>query len=112
VKRLQRAGSDRRDEKLIVAGMFTLNLVSSLYAGVVRVERNGTRLTYMVGEMDGVARMRVPLHDNGAEFGALELGARKNGEAYSDADCQVVGRNAARVARALSLAVKTGELHA
>jgi hypothetical protein len=77
--------------------------------GAVTVEHNSTHLTYQVGELDGIARLCVPLHDDAADFGALELGARKNGEAYSDADRQVLTRNAARVARALALAAKGKE---
>jgi hypothetical protein len=72
--------------------------------GTVYVQRNGgAPLVQHAGVRDGEVRLRVPLQHEGMEVGRLELGARKNGQDYADAERDSLQMNAERIARALAV---------
>ena len=55
------------------------------------------------GAWEGEVRLHVPLQHDGVEVGRLELGARKKGQDYADAERAALNRSAAHIARVLAL---------
>jgi hypothetical protein len=85
---------------------FLEELVSAFDAtgGALYLQRDSAmRVVRHPAGWDGEVRLRTPLAHGDVEVGRLELGARKNGQDYADAERAAVQMNAERIAGALAV---------
>lgn len=74
-------------------------------AGAVHLLKDGKiKLSYCQGRWNGIPSLSVPLQSDGADFGRIELGARRIGSPYTEHDRAAFQKNANVVARAMALA--------